>query len=122
MTQHNNIRQIGDVLDQMMMDIENYGVDINTVKTEDKKKDIEDKSINVTWKPTHKVISEMLIGQYRKSFYLIVFQYLQWAELSFNPIVTGISLLVILSFCIWAISKPGKNYYLKKNCLILVLK
>ena len=33
-------------------------------------------------------------------------QYLQWAELSFNPIVTGISLLVILSFSVFAISQP----------------
>ena len=47
----------------MDFDMENPNcvVEVNTVKAEDKKKDIiEDKSINVTWKPKHKVISEML--------------------------------------------------------------
>ena len=41
-----------------MMDMENCVVEVNQVKEEDKKRDIiEDKSINVTWKPKHKVIN-----------------------------------------------------------------
>ena len=36
-------------------------------------------------------------------------QYLQWAELSFNPIVTGVSLVVILLFCVWTILNKGED-------------
>ena len=33
-------------------------------------------------------------------------KYLLWAELSFNPVVTFVSLVIILAFSIWAIMLP----------------
>ena len=44
-----------------MMNMENCVVEVNAVKIEANKKEIiEDKSINVTWKPKHKVKSDPL--------------------------------------------------------------
>ena len=33
-------------------------------------------------------------------------KYLQWAELSFNPVVTFVSLSIILAFSLWAMVMP----------------
>jgi len=68
------------------------GVDIDGGEKKDQSKVykgyglVEDKSTWVRLKPTNKK--------------------LQWAELSFNPVVTGISLSIVLAFIIWAMVLP----------------